>query len=229
MPSRDYEAELLRLCLQCDPPNCKALVRSGKSGYPPPLPPEAAAKKPRERMERLAKGMLIATGCRSCCSEITGPSRRGGLVGVMCRTCLLLRADFFAFRFVSDLRRRQPVATIREIFSDGSSETKWPLGSKRNALPKRAGKPPEGLRRNLRDTGGEKNVRNPGMASGKKNLRATGRAPVLSAVRRSGGGCRRMSPCPGPRGLRAEFPHPFCGSGPAVLPCVDGSCFARFF
>ncbi len=94
--------------------------------------------------------------CRSRCPEITGPSRRGGLVGVMCRTCLLLRADFFAFRFVSDLRRRQPIATIQEFFSDGSSETKWPLGSKRNALPKRAGKPPEGSRRNLRDTGGEK-------------------------------------------------------------------------
>ena len=32
------------------------------------------------------------------------------------------------------------------IFSDGSSETKWPFRPKRNALPKRAGKPPEGLR-----------------------------------------------------------------------------------
>ncbi len=108
----------------------------------------------------------------------------GRLVGVMCRTCLLLRADFFAFRFVSNFRRRQPIATVQEIFTDGSSETKWPSPPKRNALPKRAGKPPEGSRRNLRDTGGEKIVRRSGMASGKKNLRATGRAPVLPAVRR---------------------------------------------
>ncbi len=102
--------------------------------------------------------------------EITGPSRRGRQVGVIRRTCLLLRADFFAFRFVSDLRRRQPIATIQEFFSDGSSETKWPLRPKRNALPKRAGKPPEGSRRNLRDTGGEKNVTRSGMASGKKTF-----------------------------------------------------------
>ncbi len=145
MPSRDYEAELLRLCLQCDPPNCKALVRPLISGHPPIFPPKEAAARRRERMERLAKGMLIATGCRFRCSEITGPSRRGRLVGVMCRTCLLLRADFFAFRFVSDLRRRQPVATIREIFSDGSSETKWPLGSKRNGPPETRGETAEGV------------------------------------------------------------------------------------
>ncbi len=80
--------------------------------------------------------------------------------------------------------------------------------------PKRAGKPPKGSRRNLRDTGGEKNRREVRHGQRQKNLRATGRAPVLPAVRGSGG-CRRMSPCPGPRGLRAEFPHPFCGSGPA--------------
>ncbi len=89
-------------------------------------------------------------------------------MGVLRRTFLLLRADFFAFRFVSDLRRRQPIATIQEFFSDGSSETKWPLGSKRNAPLKRAGKPPERLRRNLRDTGGEKIAGRSGMASGKK-------------------------------------------------------------
>ena len=121
-------------------------------------------------MDRLAKGTLAATGCRSRCSEITGPSRRQTHVGVMCRTFQCLRADFFAFRFVSDFRRRQPIATIQEIFTDGSSETKWPLGSKRNALPKRAGKPPEGSRRNLRDTGGEKIAGRSGMASGKKTF-----------------------------------------------------------
>ncbi len=107
-------------------------------------------------MERLANGLLVATMCRSRCSEMTGPSRRRRLVGVMCRTFQCLRADFFAFRFVSDFRRRQPVVTIEKIFTDGSSETKWPLGSKRNGPLKRAGKPPEGLRRNLRDTGAEK-------------------------------------------------------------------------
>ncbi len=77
---------------------------------------------------------------------------------------------FFAFRFVSDFRRRQPIVTIQENFSDGSSETKWPSPPKRNALPKRAGKPPEGSRRNLRDTGGEKIVGRSGMASGKKTF-----------------------------------------------------------
>ncbi len=127
--------------------------------------------------------------------EITGPSRRGRLVGVMCRTFQCLRADFFAFRFVSDFRRRQPIATIQEIFTDGSSETKWPLGSKRNALPKRAQKPPEGSRRNLRDTGGEKKCQESRHGQRQKNLRATWRAPVPPAVRRSGG-CRPMSPCP---------------------------------
>ena len=52
---------------QCDPPNRTVLIR-------PPLPPEAAAAK---RRDRLAKGRLAATGCRSRCTEITGPSRRG--------------------------------------------------------------------------------------------------------------------------------------------------------
>ncbi len=80
-------------------------------------------------------GRLAATKGRSRCPEITDPSRRGGLVGVMCRTCLLLRADFFAFRFVSDFRRRQPIATVQEIFTDGSSETKWP--PRRNEMPSR--------------------------------------------------------------------------------------------
>ena len=133
----------------------------------------------------------------------------------MCRTCLLLRADFFAFRFVSDLRRRQPIVTIQEIFSDRSSETKWPLGSKRNALPKRAGKPPERLRRNLRDTGGEKNVRNPGMASGKNPSRDVARsgpargipAPVL---RIRSGRSRRRSGDP-------VLPVPSCSPGATPL------------
>ncbi len=101
---------------------------------------------------------------------MTGPSRRGRLVGVMRRTFQCLRADFFAFRFVSDFRPQQYIESIEQIFTDRSSETKWPSPPKRNALPKRAGKPPEGSRRNLRDTGAEKNVRNPGMASGKKTF-----------------------------------------------------------
>ncbi len=112
---------------------------------------------------------------------MTGPSRRGGLVGVMCRTCLLLRADFFAFRFVSDFRRRQPIVIIQEIFSDGPSETKWPSPPKRNALPKRAGKPPEGSRRNLRETGGEKISGGPAWPAAKKPSRdgtCSGPAPI---------------------------------------------------
>ncbi len=57
------------------------------------------------------------------------------------------------------------------------------------------------------------------MASGKKNLRARWRAPVLPAVRGSGG-CRRMSPCP-------ETPGPFCGSGPAGRGVDQGVRFYR--
>ncbi len=116
---------------------------------------------------------------------------------------------FFAFRFVLDFRRRQPIVTIQAIFSDGSSETKCPLRPKRNALPKRAGKPPEGLRRNLRDTGGEKIVGRSGMASGKKTF---ARRDVLRSRPQSG---HRAAAARCPRALRAEFPHPFCGSGPA--------------
>ncbi len=74
-------------------------------------------------------------------------------------------------------------------------------------LPKRAGKPPKGSRRNLRDTAGEKNRREVRYGQRQKTLRATGRAPVLPPFRRSGG-CRRMSPCP-------KTPCPFCRSGPA--------------
>ncbi len=115
----------------------------------------------------------------------------------MCRTFQCLRADFFAFRFVLDFLRRQPIATVQEIFPDRSSETKCPLRPKRNDPLKRAGKPPEGSRRNLRDTGGEKIVGRSGMASGKKTF---ARRDVLRSRPQSGdrgsGGCRRMSPCP---------------------------------
>ena len=74
-------------------------------------------------------------------------------MGVIRRTFLLLRADFFAFRFVSDFRARQHIDFIDQFFPDWNlkrngyfSETKCP--------PERAGKPPKGLRRNLRDTAG---------------------------------------------------------------------------
>ncbi len=193
------------------------LIRPLISGYHRP-PKEAAARR-RERMERLANGMLAAARHPSRCLEMPGPSRRGRLVGVMCRTFQCLRGYFFAFRFVLDFRRRQPVATIQEIFSDGSSETKWPLGSKRNALPKRAGKPPEGSRRNLRDTGGEKIVGRSGMASGKKPFARRGvlRSRPQSGDRAAAAGC--------PRALHAEFPHPFCGSGPADRGVDQGTRF----
>ena len=207
----------------------------------------------------------------------------------MCRTCLLLRADFFAFRFVSDFRRRQPIVTIREFFSDGSSETKWPLGSKRNAPLKRAGKPPEGSRRNLRDTAGEKTVGRSGMASGKKTFarRDALRSCPQSGDRAAADGCpRALVPVACARNsrtrsadqvrqiaasIRMSLPSPekiksspsptlivslppvptsissgiaaradgcfdlsaACPAGATTpvpaLPCVDGSCFARFF
>ena len=52
------------------------------------------------------------------------------------------------------------------------------------------------------------------MASGKKNLRATGRAPVLPAFRRPGG-CRRMSPCPETPCPARGIPAPVLRIGPA--------------
>ncbi len=111
----------------------------------------------------------------------------------MCRTFQCLRADFFAFRFVSDLRARQYIEPIEQIFTDRSSETKWPLGSKRNAPLKRAGKPPEGSRRNLRDTGGEKIAGRSGMASGKKTFarRRVLRSCPQSGDRAAAAGCPR--------------------------------------
>ena len=80
--------------------------------------PRKASAKHLERMERLASGMLAATGCRSRCPEITGPSRRGRLVGVIRRTYTLLRGDFFAFRFVSDFHARQHIDSIDQFFPD---------------------------------------------------------------------------------------------------------------
>ncbi len=170
-------------------------------------------------MKRLANGMLATTRCRSRCSEKMGPSRRETLVGVIRRTFQCLRADFFAFRFVSDFRRRQPLVTIQEFFPTGHL--------KRNAPPRRNEMPSRNARENRRRGRAgicaipavKKNVRNPGMASGKKNLRATWRAPVLPPFRRSGG-CRRMSPCP-------ETPCPFCGSGPADRGVDQGTRFYR--
>ncbi len=85
--------------------------------------------------------------------------------------CVPIFLHFVSFRISAADNRLQP---FRNFFSDGSSETKWPLGSKRNALPKRAGKPPEGSRRNLRGTGAEKIVGRSGMASGKKTFARRG-------------------------------------------------------
>ncbi len=60
------------------------------------------------------------------------------------------------------------------------------------------------------------------MASGKKNLRATGRAPVLPGDRAAAAGCPRALK---PRALRAEVPHPFGGSGPAGPGADQGTRF----
>ena len=64
---------------QCDPPNRTVLIRPLISGYPPTPSPGSGLTETPGRMDRRAKGMLIATGSRSRCSEITGPSRRGRL------------------------------------------------------------------------------------------------------------------------------------------------------
>ena len=114
-------------------------------------------------------------------------------MGVIRRTYTLLRGDFFAFRFVLDFRARQHIATIQEIFPTGHLKRNGPWA--RNEMPflKRAGKPPERSRRNLRDTGGEKNVRNPGMASGKKPCarRDVLRSCPHSGDRAAAAGCPR--------------------------------------
>ena len=136
-------------------------------------------------------------------------------MGVMCRTCLLLRADFFAFRFVSDLRRRQPIATIQEFFSDGSSETKWPLGSKRNALPKRAGNRRRGRAGICAIPAVKKMSGGPAWPAAKKPSRDVARsgpargipAPVL---RIRSGRSRRRSGCP-------VLPVPSCSPGATPL------------
>ena len=54
-------------------------------------------------------------------------------MGVIRRTFQRLRGCFFAFRFVSNFRRRHPVVIIAENFPDGSSETKCP--PVRNEMP----------------------------------------------------------------------------------------------
>ena len=67
------------------------------------------------------------------------------------------------------------------------------------------------------------------MASGKKNLRATGRAPVLPGDRAAAAGCPRALK---PRArksaaLHAEVPHPYCASGPAGPGADQGTRFYR--
>ncbi len=97
---------------------------------------------------------------------------------------------------------------------------------KRNAPLKRAGKPPKGSRRNLRDTGGEKIVGRSGMASGKKTFarRDALRSCPQSGDRAAADGCPRALK---PRALRTEFPHPFCASGPADRGVDQGTRFYR--
>ncbi len=226
MPSRDYEAELLRLCLQCDPPNCKALVRPLISGHPPTFPPKEAAARRRERMERLAKGMLIATGCRFRCSEMTDPSRRGRLVGVMCRTCLLLRADFLhfvSFRICAADNRLQP---FRKFFPTGHPKRNGPWA--RNEMPSRNAR---GNRR--RGRAGicaipalKKSSGGPAWPAAKKPCarRDALRSCPHSGDRAAADGCPRALK---PRALRTEFPHPFCGSGPADRGVDQGTRFYR--
>ena len=79
---------------QCDPPNRTVLIR-------PPLPPEAPSPKHRERMDRLANDRLAATGCRSRCPEITGPSRRGRMwvsFAALIHFCVAVFLHFVSFQ-----------------------------------------------------------------------------------------------------------------------------------
>ncbi len=98
---------------------------------------------------------------------------------------------------------------------------------KRNGPPRRNEMPSRNARGNRRRGRAgicaipavKKSSGGPAWPAAKKPLRATWRAPVLPAVRRSGG-CRRMSPCP-------ETPSPFCGSGPADRGVDQGVRFYR--
>ena len=100
------------------------------------------------------------------------------------------------------------------------------LGPKRNAPLKRAGKPQEGSRRNSRDTGGEKTSGDPAWPAVKKTFarRDALRSCPHSGDRAAAAGCPRALK---PRALRAEVPHPFCGSGPAGRGVDQGTRFYR--
>ncbi len=76
--SRFSDSDVASACaLQFDPPDRTVLIRPLISGYPPTASPEAVAAKRRDRMERLANGIVAAIrGCFHC-SETTGSSRRG--------------------------------------------------------------------------------------------------------------------------------------------------------
>ncbi len=77
----------------------------------------------------------------------------------------------------------------------------------------------------------KKNVRNPGMASGKKPFARRGalRSCTQSGDRAAADGCpRALKPrVLKPRALRTEFPHPFCASGPADRGVDQGVRFYR--
>ena len=133
-------------------------------------PPKEAAARRRERMQRLANGMFAAARHRSRCPEMTGPSRRGRLVGVIRRTYTLLRADFLHFVSFRISAAAILLLSLRKIFPTGRlkrngyfSETKCP--------PERAGKPPKGSRRNSRNTGGKKTSGGPAWPAAKKPSR----------------------------------------------------------
>ena len=163
-------------------------------------------------MERLAKGTLAATRGRSRCSEITGPSRRGRM-WVLCAApsyfCVPIFLHFVSFQICAADNRLQP---FRKFFPTGHPKRNGP--PRRNEMPSRNAR---GNRRRGRAgicgvPAVKKSPGGPAWPAAKKALRATGRAPVLPAVRRSGG-CRRMSPCP------ETLCHPH--------PCPETGCPAR--
>ena len=125
-------------------------------------------------------------------------------MGVIRRTFLLLRGCFFAFRFVSDFRARQPIATIQEIFPTGHL--------KRNAPPRRNEMPSRNARGNRRRGCGELHIQTVNSRhGGERHFRAAIKAsrPGTWTTAFGGSPCRPPEPPNASHDTRRRR-HPAC-------------------